>query len=159
MSIVRTHQAGIWRYLRYLGCDSAQAEDLTQETFLAVLRKPFEDRGATRTGAYLRSIARHLFLKSVRRRAIEPALVDPSDLDTTWERFCAEDGGESYLNALRECVDVLDGRGREALRLRYEEDSSRDHMANALGLSNDGVKSLLRRVRELLKDCVERRIG
>ncbi|MCA8941127.1 MAG: sigma-70 family RNA polymerase sigma factor [Planctomycetes bacterium] len=159
LTIVRDHQAGVWRYLRYLGCDAAQAEDLTQETFLSVLRQPFEDRGPARTGAYLRSVARNLFLKAMRRRAIEPATIDPSDLDATWDQLCGADGGDSYLDALRECLDVLDGRGREALRLRYEEARPRAEMAAALGLSSDGVKTMLRRVRELLKNCVERRIG
>jgi len=27
--IIETHQAGVWRYLRFLGCDEAQADDLT----------------------------------------------------------------------------------------------------------------------------------
>src|SRR5690242_14704515 len=58
------HRLGIWRYLRFLGCDDAAADDLTQETFLAVAR------GASGNGepvrdlpAYLRGIARNLFLK------------------------------------------------------------------------------------------------
>ena len=46
--LIQTYQAGIWRYLRALGCDSAQAEDITQETFLNVLQKPFQDLGAGR---------------------------------------------------------------------------------------------------------------
>ena len=41
--LVREHQAGVWRYLRVLGCPATEAEDLTQETFLAVLTRPFHD--------------------------------------------------------------------------------------------------------------------
>ena len=33
--LVREHQADVWRYLRYLGADGHDADDLTQETFLA----------------------------------------------------------------------------------------------------------------------------
>ena len=47
--LIQTYQAGIWRYLRALGCDSAQAEDITQETFLSVLQKPFQDLGPAAT--------------------------------------------------------------------------------------------------------------
>ena len=42
--LVRQHQAGVWRYLRFLGCDRPLADDLTQETFLAVLETPFDIR-------------------------------------------------------------------------------------------------------------------
>ena len=37
--LIREHQAGVWRYLRVLGCSRELAEDLTQETFLAVLEQ------------------------------------------------------------------------------------------------------------------------
>ena len=49
--MIRQHQAGVWRYLRVLGCDSAGADDLTQETFLAVLQKPFQDYNPAATAA------------------------------------------------------------------------------------------------------------
>ena len=38
--LVKEHQADLWRHLRMLGCDPAQADDLTQETFLTVMEKP-----------------------------------------------------------------------------------------------------------------------
>ena len=34
--LVARHHEMVWRYLRLLGCESALAEDLTQETFLGV---------------------------------------------------------------------------------------------------------------------------
>ena len=36
--IVRTHQAMVYRYLRYMGAAADVAEDVAQETFLAVFR-------------------------------------------------------------------------------------------------------------------------
>ena len=43
--LVQQHQAEVWRYLRFLGATAELADDLTQETFLQLLRAPFEDRG------------------------------------------------------------------------------------------------------------------
>ena len=37
-SLVTLHQAGVWRYLRALGCDASLADDLTQDTFLEAWR-------------------------------------------------------------------------------------------------------------------------
>ncbi|HEX7449919.1 MAG TPA: sigma factor, partial [Pirellulales bacterium] len=56
--LIEEHQAGVWRYLRVLGCNAAEAEDLTQDTFLAVLEKPFHDYQRAATAAYLRQVAR-----------------------------------------------------------------------------------------------------
>ncbi len=161
LEIVRAHQTGIWRYLRYLGADASDAEDLTQETFLAVLRAPFEDRGPATTAAYLQTVARNLFLKQRRRRRDAALTVDVEfdRIDSTWNRLCARDGGHRYLEALDACLELLDGRGRDALRMRYRDGCSRSEIAERLGIGVDGTKSLLRRVRQLLRECVERRIG
>ena len=45
-TIVRTHQAMVYRYLRYMGAAADVAEDVAQETFLAAYRSgsaPIED--------------------------------------------------------------------------------------------------------------------
>src|SRR5687768_1521864 len=65
--LIETHQAGIWRYLRALGCENALAEDLTQETFLAVLQRPFQELSGAATAAYLRTTAHHLLISYHRR--------------------------------------------------------------------------------------------
>jgi RNA polymerase sigma-70 factor (ECF subfamily) len=65
--LVERHQSGVWRYLRALGCDPVLAEDLTQDTFLAVLRQPFEEYSEAATAAYLRRTARNLYVNSHRR--------------------------------------------------------------------------------------------
>lgn len=175
-ALVRAYQAGVWRYLRFLGADDALADDLTQETFLTVLRRPFEDRGAPATSGYLRTIARNLYLMSLRRHGREPvlfgvleaqlsggspreaAIQDVLDLaDEAFARFAADDGGAAWLDALRTCLDQLEGRARQAIEMRYAEDRSREEIAAATALSADGVKTLLRRTRDVLRQCVERR--
>jgi hypothetical protein len=53
------HRLGIWRYLRFLGCDDAAADDLTQETFLAMARGAGNGEAGRDVPAYLRGIARN----------------------------------------------------------------------------------------------------
>ena len=158
IEIVRAHQATIWRYLRFLGCDPAEADDLTQETFLAVLRRPFDDQDRAATSAYLRQVARNLFLKSLRRSATRPAEVELEQADLVFAEFDREDGGTEYLDALRRCLGTLGDRVRRVLDLRYRDGLSRSQLAAAMGLSEDGIKSLMARSREALRLCIERRI-
>lgn len=152
--VVRQHQAEVWRYLRFLGASAELADDLVQETFLQLLRAPFEDRGPAARAGWLRTVARNLYVKSFRRPPF--ALAELDEIEAAWNGFAGDDAGDGTLAALRGCVERLDGRAREAIALHYDQRRSRREIGERLGLSEDGVKSLLRRTRALLRDCVER---
>ena len=154
---MRAHQAGIWRYLRYLGANESEADDLRQETFIEVMQRPFEQRSDRETSGYLRTIARHQFLR-MRKRAGRTISLDELDVaDEVWDRL-AGDGGDAMLDALDECLKHVNGRARQAIDLQYRQELSREAIAKKLELKPDGVKTLLRRTRATLRECVERRI-
>lgn len=160
--LVREHQAGLWRYLRVLGCPPDEAEDLTQETFLAVLTGSFQDYNRQATAAYLRQVARNLFV-SRRRRAVSSVELD--EAEAAWIQWAAKDDGEDLLAVLRECLLALTERARQALSLRFGLDqegtkkASRAQIAGALGLSEDGAKNLLQRAKQQLRECIERKLA
>jgi RNA polymerase sigma-70 factor (ECF subfamily) len=156
--LVRAHQAGVWRYLRFLGCEPDLAEDLVQEVFLKVWRRPFADRGDAAAGAYLRTAARHLFLSERRRRGRRPAFRDLDAADEAWAEHVRDDDGAGYRDALRRCVGALAGRVRRVLALFYRDGLSRRRVADAVGMTADGVKTTMRRARETLRECIERRL-
>ncbi len=155
--LVQQHQVGVWRYLRYLGATAELADDLVQETFLQLLRAPYEDRGPAAQAAWLRTVARHLYVKSFRRPPF--ASVELEAIEAGWQDFAHEDAGRETLDRLRGCLEQLSGRGREVVRLHYEERRSRRDVGERLGLGEHGVKSLLRRTRTLLRECIERQRG
>jgi RNA polymerase sigma-70 factor (ECF subfamily) len=157
-ALVERHQAAVWRYLRFLGCDPAQADDFTQETFLAVHRKPFEDRSPSATAAYLRTVARNLFLMSLRRAQRQTLVRSLEVADDVWNRLARDDSRE-HLAALAECVERLEGRARQAVELFYRQEKSRGDIGRELELGEEGVKTLLRRTREVLRRCVEQRLA
>ena len=68
------------------------------------------------------------------------------------------DDGDTWIESLRECVERLSGRGREAIDLNYREELSREEIAQRLAMTPDGVKTLLRRTRAVLRQCVERKV-
>jgi RNA polymerase sigma-70 factor (ECF subfamily) len=161
--LAKGHRLGIWRYLRFLGCDDAAADDLTQETFLAVARGTANGGPVRDVTAYLRGVARNLFIKHLRRSRREPPveeldIAQAAEAEEIWRQFAGDDGGESWLAALRECVDRLTGRGRQAIDLCYRDELSREQIARRLDMTPDGVKTLLRRTRQLLRGCVERKV-
>ncbi len=156
--LVRAHQTGLWRYLRFLGCEPDLAEDLVQETFLALLEKPFEERGPASTAAFLRRVAKNLYLMRLRKAARTPVFEDIERADQDWRRVSGDDDGEEYVTALRDCFELLGTKARQALGLRFREGLDRRSIARSLGLGEDGIKSLMRRSRAALRDCVRRKI-
>lgn len=157
-SLVKNHQAGVWRYLRTLGCDASQAEELTQETFLAVFEKPFQDYHPAATAAYLRKVARNLFISFQRRASRTVLTVDLDEVDQNWSRWGNADGGEAMLAALQSCLATLSERSRQALNLRFHQRLGRAEIAAGLNMSEDGAKNLLQRAKQKLRECIERKL-
>ena len=102
-SLISEHQVGVWRYLRAIGCDSSLADDLTQETFVAVLKRPFQNFSHASTASYLRRVAFHL-LVTLRRRHDRLTVTDDMEmLDRDWARWVT-----SKWKATRRRSDAVD---------------------------------------------------
>jgi len=153
--LIETHQAGVWRYLRVLGCDPAQADDLTQETFLAVLQKPFEDYNRAASAAYLRRVAHNLFISAQRRAGRVTPVENIEEIHALWNSWTANDNGEVLLEALRKCFEELTERARWSLTMRFHERRSRAEIALALGITEHGAKNLMQRAKKQLRTCIE----
>jgi RNA polymerase sigma-70 factor (ECF subfamily) len=161
-AFVARHLAAVRGYLHVLGCPARMLDDLVQDVFLGVLRSGFEERGPAQTAAYLRKVARHLLLKALERERRLPAAGDLEQAEAAWAEFRgtgADEDGAGYLGALRACLAELRDRARRALELRYAERLDRAAIGERLGLSEEGVKSILARAKRGLRACVERRIA
>ncbi|HEX5102194.1 MAG TPA: RNA polymerase sigma factor [Pirellulaceae bacterium] len=153
--LIQTYQAAVWRYLRAMGCDPPLAEDLTQETFLAILQRPFQDINPSATTAYLRKTALNLLISHHRRSGKVTAVENVEVLDRTWTRWAGLDGGEAALDALRECLQRLTKRARTALEMRFRGDHSRAEIAQALEITEHGAKNLMQRAKQQLRECID----
>lgn len=156
-ALVEAHHAGIWRYLRFLGCDRALADDLTQETFVRVLEHPFEQRTRLETAGYLRTVARNQFLTHLRVSKVVRSVAELDAADAAWERAHAHQGDDRQ-QALRECMETLQGKARQAVHLQYTEKRSGEQIAGALGITHANLRVLLHRTRDALRKCVESKL-
>ncbi|MCC6574161.1 MAG: RNA polymerase sigma factor [Planctomycetes bacterium] len=158
VSLMQAHQAGVWRYLRMLGCQPSQADDLTQEVFISVMQKPFDDHGRASTAAYLRLAAKHAFIDSLRSAGAKLAVGNLDEADAAWAEVTPEEDNDRRQDALRLCLEQLPERARKAVQLRYADDADGARIAAALETSEDGVKALLARTRGQLRECIERKL-
>lgn len=156
--LVRRHQVAVWRYLRALGSEPALADDLTQDTFLEVMRKPMQQFSDAATASYLRRVAHNLFITRRRRERKMNVTEHAEKFESTWMRWAGFDSGDSALDALAGCLERLTDRAKLALRLRFGNDASRQEIAESLGISEHGAKNLMQRAKLQLKDCVEKKL-
>ena len=156
--LIQTYQAGVWRYLRAMGCESSLAEDLTQDTFLAVLQRPFNDVSPAATSAYLRKTALNMLISHERRAGRVRTVEDIEQLDQTWIRWVGDDEGEAILNHLRDCLGRLTDRARLALEMRFRGENTRLEIAAALEITEHGAKNLMQRAKQQLRECIERKL-
>jgi RNA polymerase sigma-70 factor (ECF subfamily) len=156
-AIVHRHQDGLRTYLRWLRAPADAVDDLVQDTFVAVLSHPFEERSAAATCAFLRTIARRLLQRRFRDAGRRNAL-ELDEAAAAWERWLGADDGEAFRAALRGCLGTLNERQGEAVRLRYGEGRAVAAIGAQLGIGVAGAESMLRRLRQLLRACIERRL-
>lgn len=147
---------GVWRYLRVLGCESNEADDLTQETFLAVLRKPFDYYGKAAAASYLRKVAYHRFI-SARRRTGKEVVTDELELiDESWSDWISsQNDGSEALDSLATCLSQLPERARWALEMRFRDKLPRSEIADKLEITEHGAKNLMQRAKQKLRECIE----
>ncbi len=153
--LIQDHQVGVWRYLRVLGAEASHADDLTQETFLKVLEKPFDDYNPKATAAYLRRVAHNLFISAQRRLGRITLVENVEEIDEGWEQWAGEDDGQASLDALKVCLEGLTERARWALDMRFRDKIPRKDIANELKITEHGAKNLMQRAKKQLRDCVE----
>lgn len=148
----------VWRYLRALGADAALADDLTQDTFLEIMRRPLEQYSDSATASYLRRVAHNFFISRRRREARMNVTEHAEQFETAWIRWVGFDSGNELLDALKDCFERLTDRAQLALRLRFDQETSRQGIAEQLGISEHGAKNLMQRAKTQLKECLEKKV-
>ena len=107
----------------------------------------------------MRTAARNQLLMQRRRQGRQICTVELTAAEDVWAgAIVAGDSGE-FVEALSRCYEAVAGRAREALDRFYREGESREQIALRFEMSADGVKTLLRRTRASLKECIERRLS
>jgi len=153
--LVVKHRHGLLAYLYGVLPDAHVAEDLFQEVCVVAVQKAAEFQDGTSFIAWARTIARNKLREHLRRRS--GVTVDDAFFDGIESAFDAVRDSDVRKDALRRCLGEIQDRARQMLVWRYEEGLTAASIADRTGASRASVNSLLQRVREILRECVERR--
>ncbi len=160
---VRVHSPGIYRLALRLMRNPADAEDVVQETFLSAFKGIDRFDGRSGLSTWLYRIAFNAAMMRLRRRRPEFVLVDAADEPeeelpipqamVDWgllpeQELVRSEAREEMERAIGELPPKL----RAVFVMRELEELSTEETAQALGLSEQAVKTRLHRARLLLRE-------
>jgi RNA polymerase sigma factor (sigma-70 family) len=158
--VVRNHGDRVYRLAFRLSGNRADAEDLTQETFVRVFRSLSDFTPGTFEG-WLHRITTNLFLDMVRRRARIRFDALPDDAA---DRLPARTAGpeqtyaENHLDPeIQAALDSLPADFRAAVVLCDLEELSYEEIAATLNVKVGTVRSRIHRGRVLLREALAHR--
>jgi RNA polymerase sigma-70 factor (ECF subfamily) len=158
--VVREHADRVYRLAYRLSGNRADAEDLTQETFVRVFKSLAEYTPGTFEG-WLHRITTNLFLDMVRRRQRIRFDALPDDAG---DRLASNSAGHEQAYAelhldpeVQQALDELPADFRAAVVLCDLEGLSYEEIAATLGIKVGTVRSRIHRGRVLLREALAHR--
>jgi RNA polymerase sigma-70 factor (ECF subfamily) len=158
--VVREHADRVYRLAYRLSGNRADAEDLTQETFVRVFKSLAEYTPGTFEG-WLHRITTNLFLDMVRRRQrirFDALPDDAGDRLATSAAGPEQAYAEMHLDPeVQQALDALPADFRAAVVLCDLEGLSYEEIAATLGIKVGTVRSRIHRGRVLLREALAHR--
>jgi RNA polymerase sigma-70 factor (ECF subfamily) len=159
--LLAQHEARLFGYIHALVMNTADAEEVYQDTVLALWRKFDQFRPETNFVAWARAVAhfevRHYFRAAGRRRRhFDPVLLD--EIAETQSLIDQSDAPsvESDFDALRKCKELLPESDQRLIEMCYLASVGVSKTAQRLGRSPQSVCNSLSRIRRALFDCIRK---
>ncbi len=108
--------------------------------------------------AWVIGIARNQVCLYLRKKNRDRLIFDPATIDRIGQAFAELQPRDiRMLDYLEECMQSLEGNASKLCELRYERDMKPASIAPRVGMSANGVAKALQRIREMLRECVEKK--
>lgn len=161
--LLHRHQDRIYRFSMSLCRNEQDAEDILQETMIALSRHVQQFRGESSLSTWLYTVARSFCIKKHRRERFAQAHIPLQETEASpLERMPdpARDPeerleGKQLEQHVREAIHELGPLYRETLILRDVEGLTAPQVSEILEISVSAVKSRLHRARIQLRDLLE----
>ena len=173
-SLVSKYQRQVHAYAFRKTGDFHIAEDITQETFIEAYQNLEKLRDSAKFSAWLFGIANHLCIAWFRKHRSTSKLLRENHIiktDTdTYSRYVALENERDIVEAQRELAQKLLSKlkesDRQVITLHYFEEMTSAEISNYLGVSQNTIKSRLRRAKQklrqhdlLIQDTIDSSIG
>ena len=157
--LIRENQAMLMTYLRAVLRNRSSIDDLFQETMLIAWQKLEEYDRSRPFGPWLRGIAGNIVKAYYRKTKSDFMLCHDEVLEQISQQLqhISERPGDSLdekIAALEHCIDALSDHYRQAIKLRYFEQTPASQIAEISKTTVETIKKRLQRARSQLFDCL-----
>lgn len=158
------YQQALYGFIRHLVSDESAVEEILQDTFMVLFKKPDSWHGQSKLFTWLCAIAKNKVVDWRRSQGKHNDVVDDSDqvLETIpaagWDMVAALEADE-MRGLIKMCMQCLSVLGREAIyRANYLDERIED-IAMVQKCPVNTVKTRLFHARIKLKGCIENILG
>lgn len=126
------------RFLLKLCRQEALSEDLTQDTFVKLVRNidRFDVNGKASFSTYVMTIAKNCYIDYLRKNKLELLCIDEFEIETNDKYFLG-----NKLKDLLKIIDTLPANQAEAIKLKYIDNFTLDEIAKMQNTQSKTVKS------------------
>ena len=147
-------QGMLYAFILTLTADRDWADEVLQETNVALLRKEDQFEPGSNFKAWACSVAYYQVLTSRKARGRNRVVFDETLINTlSAEVQDNVDSHDARRRALRQCLATLSSSQKSLLTRRYQGDSV-TRIATDLGRSVGTISQTLYRARQALKECI-----
>lgn len=164
--LVLTYQARLRSYLYSRTGNAEIADDLAQETFLAVFRRIDQYDSSRPVWPWIMGIARNELLNYYRAASTARRRVDDRLDLLVAQRLAADDPHEAAVESIDEqkqslsaCLRRLAPRARELVTLIYIERMNCSEVAKLWKQTSGAVRTAIYRIRKALETCMQGKIS
>jgi len=166
--LVTRHRKALFNFILRFVRDTAAAEDVTQETFLRLVKGADAYERQAKFTTWLYTIARNLCVDAARRgkhrkaASLDAPLGDEDGAATLLDLMPDTGAGvdrqaqsRELAVRLRQAIEALPDEQREIFLLREVADLQFNEIANVIGCPENTVKSRMRYALEKLREALE----
>jgi RNA polymerase sigma-70 factor (ECF subfamily) len=150
--LYRRHRAPLFRYVLRLAPARADADEIFQEVWMAVIQGRARYTPTARFTTFLFSIAHRRIADRLRQAARRPRAEMPEDVRDGAPNPLAQVENAALAAALGRAVASLSHEHREAYLLRVEGELSVEEIASVTGVPFETAKSRLRAANRALRE-------
>lgn len=152
-TLIRTYESRLYRLALSMLDDPAEADEATQDAFVAALRRLDSYRGEASFATWLYAIALNVCRGRLRRRRAL-RLADRAAEQHAEQIAIAREADRAVWQALQR----LNDKQREVMILRYYHDLKLAEIARVTGVSERTVRTWLQQAHEQLREWLKERV-
>ncbi|MBB3206106.1 RNA polymerase sigma-70 factor (ECF subfamily) [Rhodopirellula rubra] len=160
VGLIAQHQSRLRGFLRSLLTGHDDVDDLLQEVNMVLWKKAGDFEIGTDFWAWSSQVARFKVMERIRKYSRDRLVFDESFIleiaDLASERSA---GFDDERSALRGCLERLPPAQRTLLEMRYTQNLAIGRIAQEMSRPSGSIRQTLYRIRGLLMQCIESRLG